>query len=309
MADVALRLADGELHELTSHPIDHPSGRQPARIEARLFLPADAHAAVPVMVMLTSSAGVQRHRELYYSQVLNAAGIATFVIDSFKGRDVRRTVADQTLVTAVQMEGDAFAALDLLRTDPRIDASRIGLMGVSKGAVVAVNAAIEVRRHWRSDPSLEFAAHVAICPGCTAQHRNPQTTGRPMFMMLADRDDYTPAPLAVEYAQRMRAAGPANIKVKVYTNAHHGWESIGPLHTLADAQNWGACRNLIEDDGRHFIPCLGQSLSEPEYQAWARASCIRRGAHAGGGTPELRQRATRDLLNFLDNIGFAGSPA
>ena len=67
------------------------------------------------MVLLTSSAGVQRHREHYYAQALNEAGIAALIVDSFTGRGVRRTVADQTLVSGAQMEGDAFAALALLR--------------------------------------------------------------------------------------------------------------------------------------------------------------------------------------------------
>ena len=101
------------------------------------------------MVILTSSAGVQRHREHYYARALNDAGTAALIVDSFTGRGVRRTVADQTLVSAAQMEGDAFAALALLRADPRIDPQRIGVMGVSKGGVATLNAAIAVRQRWR----------------------------------------------------------------------------------------------------------------------------------------------------------------
>jgi len=300
----SLRLSDAEPARFRSMPIEHPSGRQPAPVEAHLFVPADAAPAMPAMVVLTSSAGVQRHRELHYAEALCSAGIAALIIDSFSGRGVRRTVADQTLVTAVQMEGDAFAALAWLRSDRRFDPQRIGIMGVSKGGVVALNSAIEVRRRWRDLPDLEFAAHVAICPGCTAQHRDPRTSGRPIFLMLAEKDDYTPAALAVEYAQRMRAAGRSPIKVKIYKNAHHGWESLGPLQVVKDAQNWTSCRNLIEDDGCHFVPAAGRALSEPEYQSWAREHCIRLGAHAGGGTPELKQRATGDLLAFLREAAF-----
>ena len=112
---------------------DHPAASRPARITASLHLPAENHLPAPCMVILTSSAGVQRHREHYYAQALNEAGIAALVVDSFTGRGVRRTVADQTLVSAAQMEGDAFAALALLRDDSRIGPERIGVMGVSKG--------------------------------------------------------------------------------------------------------------------------------------------------------------------------------
>lgn len=289
-------------HTLT---FDHPAACRPARLSASLHLPAPGERPAPCMVILTSSAGVQRHREHYYAQVLNEAGTAALIIDSFTGRGVRRTVADQTLVSGAQMEGDAFAALALLRGDSRIDPQRIGIMGVSKGGVATLNAAIAVRQRWRDGFPHLFDLHVAICPGATAQHRDPTTHGRPMFFMLAARDDYTPAPLAVEYAERMRATGNGRIKVKVYGSAHHGWESIGPVFDIKDAENWSCCRNVIEDDGTHFIPAAGRAMSEPEYQAWARQHCVTRGARAGGGTPELKQRATADLLGFLAANDFA----
>ena len=286
---------------------DHPAACRPARVTATLHLPAPDARPAPCMVILTSSAGVQRHREHYYAQALNDAGAAALIVDSFTGRGVRRTVADQTLVSGAQMEGDAFAALALLRGDPRIDPGRIGVMGVSKGAVATLNAAIAVRQRWRGGFPHLFDLHVAICPGATAQHRDPTTHGRPMFFMLAARDDYTPAPLAIEYAERMRAAGNRRIRVKVYGSAHHGWESIGPVFDIKDAENWSCCRNYVEDDGSHFIPAAGRAMSEPEYQAWARQHCVTRGARGGGGTPELKQRATGDLLGFLDAHGFTPS--
>ena len=284
---------------------DHPAACKPARLTAELWLPEAGPRPAPCMILLTSSAGVQRHREHYYAQALNGAGTAALIIDSFGGRGVRRTVADQSLVSAAQMEGDAFAALALLRSDRRIDPKRIGVMGVSKGGVATLNAAIAVRQRWRGGFPHLFDLHVAICPGATAQHRDAATHGRPMFFMLAGRDDYTPAPLAVEYATRMRAAGNERIKVKVYGSAHHGWESIGPIFDIRDAENWSCCRNLIEDNGRHFVPAIGRAMSEPEFQAWARRHCVTKGARAGGGTPELKRRATDDLLAFLSAHDFA----
>jgi dienelactone hydrolase len=290
------------LHTLT---FDHPAACRPARITASLHLPARGDRPFPCMVILTSSAGVQRHREHFYAQALNDVGTAALIVDSFTGRGVRRTVADQTLVSSAQMEGDAYAALAHLRSDPRIDQERIGVMGVSKGGGATLNTAVAVRQRWRNGFSHLFDLHVAICPGATAQHRDPTTQGRPIFFMLAGRDDYTPAPLAIEYAERMRATGNGSIKVKVYGGAHHGWESLGPVFDIKDAENWSCCRNFIEDDGRHYVLSAGRAMTEPEYQAWARQHCITRGARAGGGTPELRRRATADLLAFLASHGFA----
>jgi len=277
-----------------------PLAPPPARITARLYRPDGAAppAPAPAMVILSSSAGVQRHRELYYAQRLAAAGIAACVVDSFGPRGVRSTVADQSKVSAFQMECDAVAALRRLRDDPAIDGERIGIMGVSKGGVAAINSAIAVRRTWRGVDDL-FALHIGICPGCVAQHRDASTTDRPVFFMLARHDDYTPARFAVDYAQRMRASGNARIRVKIYT-AHHGWESIGPVYAIANAQNFSRCANLIEDDGRHFVAAAGQAMSEAEYRQWVRDNgLLDHGAHAGGGSVALRERATDDLLAFL----------
>ena len=294
-----------ELLTFDTLTFDHPTACRPARVSASLHLPEKSRGPAPCMVILTSSAGVQRHREHYYAQTMNEAGTAACVIDSFSGRGVRRTVADQSLVSAAQMEGDAFAALTLLRHDPRIDPARIGIMGVSKGGVATLNAAIAVRQRWRGNGVPLFDLHIALCPGATAQHRDATTSGRPIFFMLAGKDDYTPAALAVEYAERMRAAGNRRIKIKIYGGAHHGWESIGPVFDIRDAENWSCCRNLIEDDGRHFVAETGQALDEPAFQAWARAHCVTRGARAGGGTIELKHRATGDLLAFLREHDFA----
>jgi dienelactone hydrolase len=297
MGDLALAAEIERLTFDTLTPVA-PLALPPARITARLYRPEGANRPVPAMVILSSSAGVQRHRELYYAQRLAASGIAACVIDSFGPRGVRSTVSDQSRVSAFQMECDATAALRLLHADPAIDGARIGIMGVSKGGVAAINAAIAVRRGWRSADEV-FALHVGICPGCVAQHRDASTTNRPVFFMLAEHDDYTPARFAIDYAQRMRATGNAGIRVKVY-KAHHGWESIGPVYAIANAQNYSRCANLIEDNGRHFVAAAGRAMSEAEYRLWVRDNgLLDFGAHAGGGSVALRDRATGDLLSFL----------
>ena len=274
-----------------------PLAPPPARITARLYRPEATPRPVPAMVILSSSAGVQRHRELYYAERLAAAGVAACVVDSFGPRGVLdggRPVPGLGLPDGVRRHRRPA----LLRDDPAIDGDRIGIMGVSKGGVAAINAALAVRRRRRGADEI-FALHVGICPGCVAQHRDAATTGRLVFFRLAEHDDYTPARFAIDYAQRMRASGNAQIRVKVY-KAHHGWESIGPVYAIANAQNHSRCANLIEDDGRHYIEAAGRAMPEAEYRRWVSDNgLLEFGAHAGGGSVALRDRATGDLLSFL----------
>lgn len=289
--------------ERLSFPTNPAPGIRPMRIDATLHLPE--RLPTPAMVLLSSSGGVQRHREHFYARALNDSGIAALIVDSFKPRGVRNTVADQRLVSAWEMENDAFAALDLLRHDERIDAACIGILGVSKGGIAAIKSAIEARRAWRGTGARQFAAHVAIVPGCTVQHRNAATTGAPLLFQLAELDNYTPAPLCLAYTERIRAAGNARVTVKIYRGAHHGWESIGPVHALAKAENFSRCRALIEDDGRYYVAQIDAWLSADQYAEWARLNCAYRGdTNAGGGSVALKAQATEDLLAFLRASGF-----
>ena len=175
-------------------------------------------------------------------------------------------------------------------------------MGVSKGGVATLNAAIAVRQRWRRGFPHLFDLHVAICPGATAQHRDPTTHGRPMYFMLAGRDDYTPAPLAIDYAERMRAAGNGRIRVKIYSSAHHGWESIGPVFDIKDAENWSCCTNFIEDDGSHFVVAAGRAMPRARVPGLGAASLHH--PRRPGGRRHGRAESTGDRRS----AGFSRQP-
>src|SRR4051794_22686400 len=178
----------------------------PVKITASLYMP-HASTPVPAMVIINSSGGVLDWIEGYYARELSERGIAALVVDSFKPRGVRNVVSNQNLVTSWLMENDAFAALAELQKDKRIDAAHIGIMGVSKGGLVAQNAAFTIRRDLRRTGKAAFAVHVPIVPDCTAQFRTVETTGNPIFYMLAELDDIVPSKPCIEYAERIKAAG------------------------------------------------------------------------------------------------------
>ncbi len=274
-----------------------------ANISATLYLPPSAKP-VPAMVIISSSGGVIDWIERYYARELARAGIAGLVVDSFAPRGVRNVDRDQRLVTSWDMENDAFAALAVLQKDPRIDPTRIGVMGVSKGGLVAHQSAILTRRTWRGTGTLAFAAHVAIVPYCVEQHRNVATTGKSIFFMLAELDEPDPPKPCIEYAERIKAAGNPNITVKVYNGAHHNWEDTRPLSYFAEAQNNAKCVSVIEDNGDRTVAAGGQRIKGAEFSSWVLQNCTSWGFHVGGGTDQLKREATSDLVAFLKRNGF-----
>jgi len=276
-----------------------------AKINATLYLPART-SATSAMIIMISSGGVIDWIEGYYARELNKAGIAGLVVDSFGSRGVKNVIEDQSKVTSWDMENDAFAALISLSNDKRIDSSHIGIMGVSKGGIVAENAAFTIRQKWRRTGDLAFAAHVPIVPDCAIQHRTVTTTGRPIFYMLAELDDYNSAQFCREYADRIRTAGNPNVTVKTYKGAHHGWEGIGPVSFLSKAENYSTCHAFYEDDGAMTmaVPNGPTLMKGDEIFAWRRRHCMTIGAHVGGGTEKLKREATNDLVQFLKAQGF-----
>jgi dienelactone hydrolase len=297
--------------------IPNTTNGQPLQVTAKLYLPSEAKFPVPAIIISPSSGGVRGERELYYATELAGAGIAALVVDSFAARGLTDSVHDQTKLNPWQSGNDAVGALRWLVADKRFKRSKIGVMGVSKGGIVAMNMAEEVRRKWMRMSDIIFAAHVPISPDCTQINRAMMTTGAPMLFMLAELDDQTPAAPCVEHAERLRQAGNRKIEVKVYKGAHHAWESLGGAPYFDPlAQNFVRCRIWIEDDGAFvaagnvrlndgtLTPKQGVQIPRNAIFPWIAKNCMTLGTHCCGGTRALRDGATVDLIAFLKRNGF-----
>ena len=116
---------------------------KPAVVHGDLLLPKNASAKVPALVVMHGSAGVEPWAYDLWAARMNAAGVAVFVVDSYKPRGVDNTSSDQlgTAVTVAGQTADALNALRILATHPAIDAARIFVIGMSRGANAAFYAA------------------------------------------------------------------------------------------------------------------------------------------------------------------------
>jgi len=131
-------LSDGRIGKIylgsltPKNPIEMVKRQSTAKVvvDGVLSLPAEAKGPVPAMVIAHGSGGILPSYALW-TAALNRAGIATFVVDSWGGRGITSTRYDQSQVSNAANVADAFFALRLLATHPRIDAKRIGVMGFS----------------------------------------------------------------------------------------------------------------------------------------------------------------------------------
>ncbi len=267
-------------------------------VPGRLYLPAGHASARPAVVILPSSSGVQPYRELYYARAFAEEGFVSLVVESFQARGVISAVEDQSAITSYQLEVDAFGALQFLQSRSDVRHGAVALFGVSKGGTAALNSAFLVRERWRGT-SARFAAHASVTPACGVVHRSLATTQQPLFLLLAQLDDYAPASLCVDYAAAITNAGSAQVRVQELAGVGHGWEQLTPAQFISAAENFGNCVGVMEDSGRIAVAGEVTPLSSDAYTIWARANCVVAGAHTGGGSTAIRDSATHAIVQFL----------
>ncbi len=216
-------------------------GGSPVDIVGELFLPPGSEA-VPAVVLMHGSGGVYDALLDYWPKQFNAAGIAVFTLDRFGPRGVRGTTADQSLVPAAADVADAFAALRLLATHPRIDARRIALMGFSRGGTATLRTAVDRFITAQDLPAgLRYSAFVlAYSGGCVGTFRlrvRPGVFGpAPMLFIHGTADDYTPIEPCRDYAERVGNAG-TPVEFLALNGAQHKFDSDDvQLHYVGRAQ-------------------------------------------------------------------------
>ena len=265
-------------------------------ITGLLTLPAGAHGAVPAMVIVHGSGGVTRG-EWDWASRMNGLGIASFVIDNFTGRGIQNTEIDQIALSPVADIAGALTALRLLATHPGIDPKRIGVIGFSRGGIVALDTALEPFRRAVIDGDLRFAAHVPFYPSCDVNYVSARLDGAPILMLLGGKDNYTPAAPCLVYADELRDKG-ARVSVRVYPDAYHAFDRDNPLEFYAKNLTARNCQGRIDLDVGAFTMQKGNlTLTGSDASAELRR-CFTTGVNMGGD-PEGREKSPAEVAAFL----------
>ncbi len=191
---------------LRDMPLSSAVERLRPHVEVRL--PTDAAGPVPAVLLLSGCGGL-RQVQADYAEALNAAGLAAVVVDSFALRGIGRNGARLTVCTGARMWGqvraaDLFAALEIVRADPRLDAERLALVGWSHGGWTILDA-LSFAAEAAPPPGLEalpeaplrgVRASLLVYPYCGAPVRareRPLPPGTPVTALLVSEDLIAPA--------------------------------------------------------------------------------------------------------------------
>ena len=159
-----------------------------------------------------------------WAQALNKAGFAVFVLDSFAGRGIASTVADQGRLSSYTMMSDAYAALGLLAKHPRVDPAKIAVMGFSKGAIPSLYASMRRFQSAYAPEGASFAAYIGFYTPCNiAMIGDEEVSAKPIRLYHGIADDWVPIGPCRDYVARLKKAG-ANIDLVEYPGATHAFD-------------------------------------------------------------------------------------
>src|SRR5713101_4295808 len=196
---------------------------KPALISGELRIPRPGAERLPAVVLVHGSGGVGANVDRW-AQELNGIGVSAFIVDSFTGRGIVNTSADQSQLSSLAMMVDAFRALELLGRHSRVDPARIGVMGFSKGGVTALYASLKRFQRMHGPASVEFAAYVPVYAPCNTRYiDDEQVSDRPIRLLHGTADDWVPVAPCRQYVERLRRAG-KDVKLFEYPDASHAFD-------------------------------------------------------------------------------------
>ena len=253
----------------------------------------------PVILLQHGSGTISETYGDWYNDlvpVLIKNGFGVFVNDSYHGRGMGNSSADQSKLSGTARVLDAFYALNELSKHPNVVPTKIGITGYSFGGFVS---------HMTANKNLidalklknTFASHLPVYPTCQAYFKEINLTGKPMLFLLGEKDDWTPAKYCVEYVENLKKNG-INANYKIYSGARHGFINT-ENKTYSDAWKLTECGSgYINKDGFYNWGGKEHKGEWSEMTTYLGKTCASKGVTLGG-SKEDRQNTINDTLIFF----------
>jgi dienelactone hydrolase len=248
---------------------------KPVIIGGELRLPRGTTDKFPLVILIHGSGGVSAATDRWAHE-LNSVGVAAFILDSFTGRGIINTNADQSQLDSIAMMHDAFAALGKFAAHPRIDAARIAVMGFSKGAVAAIYSSNERFRAVYGPANAEFAAHIGLYTPCNVTYKQSNKVGgRPIRLFHGIADDYVSIEPCRSYVKQLKDVG-ADVTLTEFPDAYHAYDNFlsASSVSLPNAQTTRNCLIVESENG-----ILLNSKTNQPYSL--NDACVELGPHVG----------------------------
>jgi dienelactone hydrolase len=267
----------------------------PATIAGELRIPTPGTARLPAIVLIHGSGGIGSSVEDWVP-LLNGAGVATFVIDSFTGRGLVDVRNDQSQLGRLAGVVDAYQALGVLAKHPRIDPRRIAVMGFSRGGQAALYASLKRFQRMHGPAGAAFAAYLPFYADCTTAYVDDADVGDgPIRMFHGTADDWNPVAPCRVYVERLRKAG-KDVVLTEYPGASHVFDGAAlkaPVK-LGQAQTTRHCQLREAEGGRIIDDRTGRTFTFED-------QCVERGVTVAHD-PKALEQARKAVLEIVASL-------
>jgi len=270
-------------------------------IHSDLRFPTTNNDHLPAVVIAHTIGGFNEANEGWFAAELRKVGFATLTYDSFASRKWRSKAAGGDARVNPSVLADAFAALKFLSVQPKIDPTRIAIVGFSLGGDVAHMTAFErFRRTMAADQ--RFAAHVGFYPGWTVGTGSGTNvyTGAPVLFLFGDKDELTPPDKVQNYLAYLKKGNSNDsIEIITYTNAYHGWTNpnVAAPHFFPDFGSSRKCPTMLVGEVRVRLLIDGTE-KRFDRDLWERCLLESRG-YTIGFSSRARTKSLVDTIAFL----------
>ncbi len=184
---------------------------------------AQGSGRLPVVILVHGSGGIEENA-VVWERLFASLGISTFAIDSFTGRWIASTVADQSQLGRLNMILDLYRSLAVLAADPRVDPNRIAVMGFSRGGQATLYAALKRFQKMWNPSGIDPAAYIALYAPCiTTYVDDTQVTDHPIRIFHGRSDDWVESAPCRAYFSRLKRTA-KDVKMTEYPNTWHAFD-------------------------------------------------------------------------------------
>ena len=288
--DVSISSID--LFNVDGRRVDKPL---PVPIPGKLVLPSGS-GPFPALVVVNSSAGTDDRIWDRLLADLPAHGFAALGLQTFVGRGIRGGVdSRQGEVSFLAAPTDALFALKYLRGRPEIDATRICVIGHSRGGQAAFNflyfnTFLQLVA-FQDEP---FACNISLNTGGHYRPENLQATGRPALVFIGEKDDVWHMDIYRSFVEQVRDAGNP-VEVFTLKDSYHSLTSVREY--CPRAMNAKGCREQVQYS-EAGLRIGGRTITQKE--GWSM--CGGWGYYCGYGSMDKYPDMLSKTVEFLRRV-------
>jgi dienelactone hydrolase len=246
---------------------------------------------LPLVILMHGSGGVEENAALW-ERVFSSLSISSFAINSFTGRGIASTVADQSKLGRLNMVLDLYRSLAVLAADPRIDPSRIAVMGFSRGGQAALYASLKRFQKMWNPSGIDPAAYIALYAPCiTTYIDDTQVSDHPIRIFHGESDDWVEIAPCRAYFERLKPTA-KDIRMTGFPGTWHAFDypSLPSRPVVVPYAQTTHC--VLKEES------VGTIINMATHKPFTYADdCLGRGAHVAYSAKATR--ATEEAVKIL----------